>query len=130
MNDVEFQKLLNAQPPLVLKASIIESLFIFFKIYSLTLNRQNFIIRMPWGKRIYQWSEVSGFHVADAPWTTYVAPVSPRVFFDNIASRKSTFIERLFFVKHSYLPANYGLTASQLAELMNHWRENALQQNG
>jgi len=82
-------------------------LLVFPKSDSLTITSQGFTIRRIcfWKAGSYQWKDISSPFTAKTIITTFY----------------ETSGKRYVFPVH-----NYGLTADQLAQLMNHWREKAV----
>lgn len=166
MNETEFQKVLNAEPPIVLMVanriqivkdfimvflcslifliailgkalsvvfwipaiacfycSLIAIWMIFFpETNSLTLSREGFTVKHIyfwrihlWRNQNYQWKNVSGFGAKTLTTKSFVATTRGKaVCFDNGGPVDIR------------LSSNYRLTADQLVQLMNHWRNKSL----
>jgi len=132
MNDEEFQKLLNADAPLVLESCLT----------MLTLDDEGFAVRALIENSRYPWRNVSSFialqtllfHERIELYTLLFRQGSKTVCFND--ETKTGKWERLVrFFNRGYnqgLPCHNGfagLTSDQLAQLMNHWRERAIGAN-
>lgn len=210
MNDAEFQKLLNAAPPLVLYASkkkgillvlgaalfgagcialihdsnqakdnialiydrnqaegiIIGWIGILFfgaglllglgtlllpQSMAVTLDHQGFSVNVLWKKTQYAWKDVSEFvaKVGISPEVvkqidlarnvesildrtppplplTGTMPRARNIYFDDGSTDKKSAYRRTLVGYNCAIRGIYGLSANQMAQLMNHWRERAL----
>lgn len=117
-----------------MQAGWIESLVIFHGYSSLTLDHRGFTIKAPpWGKRHYAWDEVEKFAIIDSSVvygrSSPFATMRQKVLFYTMKDKEAGFLKAIYKSLFSYLPFHYGFTPKQLAQLMNHWRERALQVN-
>lgn len=105
---------------------------LFPKSFSLTLNQQGFTVKQLYRVSHYLWKEVSDFDMRSTPRYGFF-----KVYFDDGHQSSQDKLMRVFsrntgtlkfsVGKNHFLPDTYGMKASQLAALMNHWRERALQ---
>jgi hypothetical protein len=204
MNETEFQRLLNAEPPLLLIASKKKGVFlllwsalfvtggilfiqyasdiaaeagwgnvtcfrllgwanvVFFGLgilagltkivfpenYSLTLDKRCFVVRTIFRKDIRMWKDVSGFVATSLNMEPLLKQINlisglmgqfipivrgpskmkgaKFIFFDDGSASKQAALNRSFTGYSCALIVDYDLTADQLAQLMNHWREKSL----
>jgi len=128
MDNTEFQKLLNAELPLIVEETGLK----------LVLSYDGFEAKRNYSSWRYQWKNTSDFITLERPSFEYYRllffPRETPVYFNNKTSRMWGAIKRFFNRGYTdSLPFVYGLsslTSPQLAQLLNHWRERALQQNG
>lgn len=89
---------------------------------SLILDHQGFKVKSPLFERVCSWKNVSEF-------VSRPIGMSQQVFFDDGSTSKRAKTQRALTGYNCAMSDTYQLSAHQLAQLMNHWRERAITNN-